>query len=104
MPAVWLKCLDHVLSYAAHLTRCVLKFDSHGVLHWLTIKQWIEYKVAAVGRMLYCSPVWWSFTDAQERGAGEGITQKLVRLDFLPLSIPIYEVLCNKADSNPSAW
>src|SRR6218665_353467 len=53
--------------------------------------------------MLYCSPVWCSFTDAREQGALEGIIRKLVRLDFLPLSTLTFEVLCNKTDSNLSA-
>ena len=53
-----------------------------------------------VGRMLHCSHVWWGFKDAQEQGALEGIIRKLVRLGFLPLSTPTFEVLCNKADSN----
>src|SRR6218665_3349717 len=54
--------------------------------------------------MLYCSPVWCSFTDTREQGALEGIIRKLVRLDFLPLSTLTFEVLCNKADSNLSAF
>jgi len=53
-----------------------------------------------VGSMLYCSAVWWGFTDAQERGALEEIIRKLVRLGFLPLSTTTFEALCNKADSN----
>jgi len=43
---------------------------------------------------------------ALERGGGgalEGIIRKLVRLGCLPLSTPTFEVLCNKADSNPFA-
>src|SRR6218665_686489 len=54
---------------------------------------------ATVGRMLYCLPAWWGFTDAQERRSLEGIIRKLVRLGYLPLSASTFEVLCNKADS-----
>jgi len=49
-------------------------------------------------RMLYWSPVWWGFTDGQERGDLDGITQRLARLGYLPLYTPLFEVLCNTAD------
>lgn len=52
---VQLKCLDHS---AAHLIGCVPKFDcvdgyKGKVIHWLPVKQWIEYKVAALV-CIYC--------------------------------------------------
>src|SRR6218665_1990302 len=43
----------------------------------------------------YCSPVRRGFTDSQE-----GIVRKWVRLSYLSLSAPTFEILCNKAGCN----
>ena len=48
------------------------------------------YSIACVG----------GFTGDQKREALEGIIRKLVRLGYLPLFTPSFEILCNTADSN----
>src|SRR6218665_1980289 len=53
-----------------------------------------------IGRMLYCSPVWWGFTDGQEREVREGIIRKLLRLGYLLLPTPSFKALCYTSDSN----
>jgi hypothetical protein len=57
-------------------------------------------RATTVGRMLYCSPVWYGFANCQEREALESIIRKLVRQGYLPSSSPSFEVLCNKADAS----
>src|SRR6218665_2488639 len=51
LPATRLNCLDHVLCSAAHLIGWVSKFDHispymRDVLHWLPLRQRIEFRVA----------------------------------------------------------
>lgn len=81
---VQLKCLDHS---AAHLIGCVPKFDcvdgyKGKVIHWLPVKQWIEYKVAALVGIYYL------------------ICLKCVR-DLLNRYRPIYNMHKNKQADNP---
>jgi len=66
----------------------------------------VHVRSTTVGRMLHCSPVWWGFTEAEERGALEEIIRKLVRLWFLRLSAPTLRFFATKPTpiSLPVFW
>jgi len=53
-----------------------------------------------IGRMLYCSPVWWGFAGVQERETLEGIIRRLVHQGYLPHSSPTFKTLCDKAEAS----
>jgi len=57
-------------------------------------------RATVVGRMMYCSPVWWGFVGGHEREVLGGIIRKLVRQGYLPVSSPSFEALCNNADAS----
>ena len=57
-------------------------------------------RATTIGRMLYCSPVWWGFAGVQERETLEGIIRRLVRQGYLPHSSPTFKALCDKAEAS----
>jgi len=51
-----------------------------------------------LAQLLYCSPVWWGFTNAGDRERITGLINKLIRQGYLPTLTPSIEELCAKAD------
>ena len=57
-------------------------------------------QATTLARILYASPAWFGFANADQRTRINAIIRKMIRLGYLPADQPLLEVLCNRADQS----
>ena len=56
------------------------------------------FRATALSKLLYASPSWWGFTNADQRNRLEGFLRKASRARFYPEGSPTFSELCGAAD------
>ena len=57
-------------------------------------------RATVVARLLYASPVWWGYADAESKSRLQATIRKLIRCRYLPGDFPPYADLCDTADDH----
>ena len=56
------------------------------------------FKSTALSKLLYASPSWWGFTNANQRERLEGYLRRAVKARFYPDDSPSFSELCTAVD------
>ena len=56
------------------------------------------FKSTALSKLVYASPSWWGFTNANQRERLEGYLRRAVKARFYPDDSPSFSELCTAAD------
>ena len=73
--------------------------DSEWLLKAVPVERWLTNNwVTTVASLLYASPAWWGFTNAEQCNRLERLQLRLRRGGFLPVDSPSFEKLAQDAD------